>query len=98
MPAYNDINPTAYEHLLHVFKHPDPEKCFRKVEQKSEFASAFARDRIENPKHLQLIEVVMDKLDVPWQLLTHLKRRGEAQIKYMEEEGFKSMYLETLGP
>ncbi|KAF2101247.1 pyruvate decarboxylase-like protein [Rhizodiscina lignyota] len=89
---YNDINPTAYDHLLPVFKHPDPENCFRRVVQKSEFAAAFDPSRIENNKHLQLIEVVLDKLDVPWQLLTHLKRRGEKQIKYMQEEGFKEQY------
>ena len=59
---------------------------------KSEFAEAFDTARIEDPKHLQLIEVVLDKLDVPWQLITHLKKRGPAQIKYMEEAGFKEQY------
>lgn len=59
---------------------------------KSDFAAAFDEARIGNPKHLQLIEVVLDSRDVPWQLIRHLSIRGPAQVKYMQEEGFKLQF------
>jgi pyruvate decarboxylase len=43
---------------------------------------------LEDPKDLQIVEVIVDKLDTPWRLGAQLAVRGEVAKQYLADEGF----------
>ena len=90
--AYNDIVPTQYSHLLPLFFHPSPEKSYHLARTRSELESILSSQALQHPEHLQLVEVVLDKLDTSWLLGAQLASRGETARKYLQEEGFVNAY------
>ncbi|KAF2114526.1 thiamine diphosphate-binding protein [Lophiotrema nucula] len=86
--AYNDIVPTNYAHLLPLFHHPDPERSFHKAATKEELEKILEKEEVKNPENLQIVELVVPKLDTAWRLGGQLAVRGEAARKYLKEEGF----------
>lgn len=90
--AYNDIVPTYYQHLLPLFGHPDPEAAFHRVTTKAELDEVLRKPQLRNPPNLQLVELVVDKLDTSWRLGSQLAWRGQEARDYLEKEGFVDTY------
>lgn len=55
---------------------------------KAEMEACLQEKRLSDPSDVQILEVLMDKLDIPWRLSQYLKRRQE---KYMRDEGFTNV-------
>ncbi|KAF2024272.1 pyruvate decarboxylase-like protein [Setomelanomma holmii] len=89
---YNDIVPTSYAHLLPLYHHPAPESSFHRVTTKEELTAVLAKKELQSPEHLQLVELVLDKLDTSWRLGTQLAWRSEEHRKYLTDEGFVDTY------
>ncbi|KAK8246429.1 pyruvate decarboxylase-like protein [Phyllosticta capitalensis] len=85
--TYNDINPASYQYMLPLFQHPSPSTCYRRVASKQELMNALADPELADPKHLQLVEIVLDKLDCPWRLLEIIKARP-GKTEELKAEGF----------
>ena len=94
--TYNDIVPFNYEHMLPFFNMPEAEakKCFHKATTKVELEDILSRDSVKNPQSVQVVEVVMEMLDVPWRLATQIATRGPEAVKEMKEAGFKVRELQ----
>lgn len=89
---YNDIVPTSYAHLLPMYNHPDAANSYHRVTTKAEFNAVLKKPQIVNPEHVQLVELVVEKLDTSWRLGAQLAVRGEEARKYLREEGFNDAY------
>lgn len=89
---YNDIAPTNYSHLLPLFHHPNPEKAFHRATTKAELEEILAKEELKQPKELQLIELVLDKMDTSWRLGTQLAWRSEEHRQYLTDAGFVDTY------
>ncbi|KAF2433106.1 pyruvate decarboxylase-like protein [Tothia fuscella] len=85
---YNDINAANYAAMLHFFCHPSPEKSYHKATTKEEFKEIFGDERYKDPQHLMVIEIVLDKFDVPWRLTKQISIRGERYMEELVREGF----------
>lgn len=90
--AYNDIVPTNYQHLLPLFNHPAPESSFHRAATKAELTEILAKPQLQDPPHLQLVELVLDKLDTAWKLGTVLAWRSAEHKDYLTNEGFVDTY------
>ncbi|OAL53040.1 pyruvate decarboxylase [Pyrenochaeta sp. DS3sAY3a] len=89
---YNDITPTNYAHLLPLFHHPDPSSSFHRAATKAELTAILAKPQLQHPPHLQLVELVLDKLDTSWKLGTQLAWRSAEHKEYLTREGFVDTY------
>ncbi|KAF2656184.1 pyruvate decarboxylase [Lophiostoma macrostomum CBS 122681] len=90
--SYNDIVPTAYSHLLPLFKHPSPEKSFHLARNKKDFEAILASKDVAEPQSLQLVEFLTEKLDTSWRLGGALAARGKQSADYLTREGFVDVY------
>lgn len=86
-PAYNDINNLSYQHLLPLFQHPSPHTCYRRCASKTELVAALADPELRDPTQVQVVEIVMDRLDVPWRLMEIIRSR-EGKTEELRAEGF----------
>jgi pyruvate decarboxylase len=85
---YNDINPVNFKHLLAAFSHPDPDNHYYRAETKEEFFKVFSDERLRAPKLTTIVEIVVDKMDVPWRLTRQIYIRGPAYAQSLIDEGF----------
>jgi pyruvate decarboxylase len=92
--SYNDIVPSAYQHMLPFFN-MSPEQAaanFHRATTRAELDEILALDRVKDPvgyaKGPQVIEVIVDKMDVPWRLATQIATRGPEAVKEMKDAGF----------
>jgi pyruvate decarboxylase len=85
---YNDIVPTNYSALLPLYHHPEPERHFHKATMKEEMERLLEDANVKDPKHLTLVEIVVDKLDTTWALGGWLAVKGEETRAYLKKEGF----------
>lgn len=94
--SYNDITPFNYRHMLPFFDMPEEEakKNFHRAETKEELDRILELESVKKPKAVQVVEVVMDAMDVPWRLSTQISTRGPEAIKEMQEAGFKVRLLQ----
>ena len=78
--SYNDIVPFDYKHMLPFFNVPEEEakKNFHRAETKVELEEILKKEEVRSPKTVQVLEIVMDAMDVPWRLSTQIAVRGEA--------------------
>ncbi|KAF2634889.1 pyruvate decarboxylase [Massarina eburnea CBS 473.64] len=90
--AYNDIVPTNYAHLLPLFRHPSPETSYHFAKTKTELDAVLAKPEVKDPQHLQLVEIVVPKLDTSWRLASTLASRGKEVQEYLTSEGFVDTY------
>lgn len=90
--AYNDIVPHNYSHLLPLYYHPSPATSFHRASTKTEAESIFAKPGLRNPEALQLVEIVVPKLDTSWRLASQLAWRGEKDAERLTREGFVDTY------
>ena len=84
--------PTSYAHLLPLFHHPSPTTSFHRADTKAALTSILSSPALRNPSSLQLVEVVVPKLDTPWKLASQLAVRGEAAREYLSREGFTDTF------
>jgi pyruvate decarboxylase len=89
---YNDIVPTDYSHLLPLYHHPDPENSFHRATTKAQLKDVLGREGLKKPQNLQLVELVLDKMDTSWRLGTQLAWRSEEHKEYLTREGFVDTY------
>ncbi|KAK5132396.1 hypothetical protein LTR08_009126 [Meristemomyces frigidus] len=89
--SYNDIVPFDYRHMLPFFSMPEAEakKNFHRAETKAELDEILKLGSVKQPKTVQIVEVVMDAMDVPWRLSTQVASRAPGAAKEMREAGFK---------
>jgi pyruvate decarboxylase len=94
--TYNDIVPFNYKHMLPFFNMDESEaaKSFHRAGTKAELEEILAKDSVKRPKKVQVVEIVMDMLDVPWRLSTQIATRGPEAVKEMKEAGFKVRELQ----
>jgi pyruvate decarboxylase len=87
---YNDINPVRFRHLLAAFAHLDPETHFHTAESKEEFKKLFQEkgEELRDSKMTTVVELVLDKMDVPWRLTKQISIRGPESRQYLLDEGF----------
>jgi pyruvate decarboxylase len=89
---YNDITPTNFAHLLPLYHHPSPDTSFHRAATPSELTSVLAEPALADPPHLQLVELVLDKLDTSWRLGSTLAWRGPEHAQRLADEGFTDTY------
>jgi pyruvate decarboxylase len=89
---YNDIVPTNYSHLLPLYHHPDPDNSFHRASTKKELELILGMQALKSPQNLQLVELVVPKLDTSWRLGTQLAWRSEEHKEYLTKEGFVDTY------
>ncbi|KAK3659996.1 hypothetical protein LTR56_000922 [Elasticomyces elasticus] len=94
--SYNDIVPFNYSHMLPFFNMPEGEARmnFHRAETKAGLEEILGLEHVRKPKTVQIVEVVMDMMDVPWRLSTQIATRGPAAVKEMQEAGFKVRQLQ----
>jgi pyruvate decarboxylase len=94
--SYNDIVPFDYSKMLPFFNMPAEEaaKNFHRCTTKAELEEVLKLDSVRNPQAVQVVEIVMDALDVPWRLSMQVATRGPETVKEMEEAGFRVRKLE----
>jgi len=89
---YNDIVASDYAHLLPFYKHPKPQESFHRATTKEELVEVLGREQLQNPTCLQVVEIVVPKMDGAWMLGSVLARRSEDQKKYLTDSGFVDPY------
>ncbi|KAI4683850.1 uncharacterized protein J4E84_006689 [Alternaria hordeiaustralica] len=89
---YNDIVPHNYSHLLPLYRHPDPSSSFHHATTLSELSAILEKPQLQNPQNVQLVELVLDKMDTSWKLGTALAWRSEEHKEYLTREGFVDTY------
>lgn len=92
MLAYNDIVPHNYSHLLPLYHHPSPTSSFHHATSKVELEAILAKESVRKPENLQLIELVVPKMDTSWRLGAQLAWRGEKDAERLTREGFVDTY------
>ena len=80
--------PTDFSHLLPLYHHPAPSTSFHRATTKAELDAVLAKPELKDPPNLQLVELVLDKLDTAWRLGSQLAWRGKDQAEYLTREGF----------
>ena len=88
--SYNDIVPFNYSHMLSFFNASKSvaNAGFHKASTRAELEDILQIDAVVNPKTIQVIELMMDMMDVPWRLSTQVAMRGAAAVRDMREAGF----------
>ncbi|KAF2125761.1 pyruvate decarboxylase-like protein [Dothidotthia symphoricarpi CBS 119687] len=89
---YNDIVPTSYQHLLPLYQHPSADASFHRATTKAELAAVLAKPALQDPQCLQLVELVVPKLDTSWRLGSVLAWRSDEAKQYLTDEGFVDTY------
>jgi len=90
--SYNDIVPFNYEHMLPFLGNSSPEKTqaqYHKATTKEELEAILSKESVKQPNGVQVVEIVMDMLNVPWRLATQVATRGPQAVQEMREAGFK---------
>ncbi|UPK92666.1 hypothetical protein LCI18_003601 [Fusarium solani-melongenae] len=66
--GYNDIASWRHQSLLTFFGAANAEESSREVRTKDELDKVFSLPEYQSPKSIQLLEVHMDVMDIPWRL------------------------------
>ncbi|KAI9737897.1 MAG: hypothetical protein M1834_009267 [Cirrosporium novae-zelandiae] len=87
---YNDVPSYRFEEMLNFFGDPNPKTSFRTATSKVEFLKAVQDPDLLEPQSLQVLEVVMDKFDIPRSLaaLTGFKRENMTNGAKAKVNGF----------
>ncbi|GAB7358013.1 hypothetical protein MBLNU230_g0178t1 [Neophaeotheca triangularis] len=96
--SYNDIVPFDYSKMLQFFNMPEDlaKEAFHRATTRAELDDVLERESLRNPQCLQVVEVVMDMMDVPWRLSSQIATRGPEAVKEMKEAGFKVREMQKL--
>lgn len=80
--GYNDIASWRHQSLLTFFGAANAEQASREVVTKEELDKVFSLSEYQSPKNIQLLEVHMDVMDIPWRLRNQIaivNARAEAR-------------------
>jgi pyruvate decarboxylase len=66
--GYNDIASWRHQSLLMFFGAANAQESSREVHTKEELEEVFSLPDYQSPKNIQLLEVHMDVMDIPWRL------------------------------
>ncbi|KAJ3547224.1 hypothetical protein NM208_g1621 [Fusarium decemcellulare] len=66
--GYNDISSWRHQSLLEFFGAKSSEESSREVRTREELDSVFSLSEYRHPSNIQLLEVHMDVMDIPWRL------------------------------
>ena len=66
--GYNDISPWRFQTLLEFFGAQNSQDCSHRVSTKEEMEHILALPEYTAPKEIQLLEVCMETMDIPWRL------------------------------
>ncbi|PVH73681.1 pyruvate decarboxylase, partial [Cadophora sp. DSE1049] len=66
--AYNDIAAWNHQDMLRFFGAKDGKSCSREVRTKEEFEEISRLPEYTQPSSIQLLEIFMDVMDIPWRL------------------------------
>jgi pyruvate decarboxylase len=89
--SYNDIVPFNYAHLL-PFSNASESTAkagFHRASTRAEVEEILQDDAVASPRTIQVVELVMDMMDVPWRLSTQVAMRGPEAVREMREAGFQ---------
>jgi len=78
--------------LLPLYSHPSPEASFHRATTKEELKAILEKPQLQQPENVQLVELVLDKMDTSWKLGTVLAWRSEEHKEYLTREGFVDTY------
>jgi len=68
----------------------DAVRNFHRVTTRSEMENVLMMDRVRSPQTVQVVDIVMDKFDVPWRLSAQVAmQRDEPALQAMAAAGFK---------
>ena len=81
--AYNDITTWDHSHMLQFLGARNGDKCTRQVRTKEEMEAVLdsAEYSQVSPSQIQLVEVFMDRLDIPWRLAKQIEIVNERMRK-----------------
>ncbi|KAM6530189.1 Pyruvate decarboxylase 1 [Fusarium falciforme] len=85
--GYNDIASWRHQSLLTFFGAANAEESSREVRTKDELDKVFSLPEYQSPKNIQLLEVHMDAMDIPWRLrnqITIVNARAKARKASLE--------------
>ncbi|KAJ4255188.1 Pyruvate decarboxylase 1 [Fusarium falciforme] len=85
--GYNDIASWRHQSLLTFFGAANAEESSREVRTKDELDKVFSLPEYQSPKNIQLLEVHMDVMDIPWRLrnqITIVNARAKARKASLE--------------
>jgi pyruvate decarboxylase len=71
--VYNDIATWNHGHLLSLFGAPNGPRCSRQVRTTHEIEAILECVEYSSPTEIQLLEVFMDKMDIPWRLKAQIE-------------------------
>ena len=75
---------------MQLYDHPNVSNAYHKVTTPAELEAVLEKEDVKECKELQIVEVVMQGLDLPWRLKGQLEAR-EGMDVYLKEEGFRVM-------
>ncbi|KAH7124323.1 thiamine diphosphate-binding protein [Dactylonectria macrodidyma] len=70
--GYNGISAWRHQALLNFFGATSPEESSREVYTKKEMDAVLSLQEYQSPKDIQLLEVHMGVMDIPWRLRTQI--------------------------
>ncbi|EXJ57746.1 uncharacterized protein A1O5_12536 [Cladophialophora psammophila CBS 110553] len=81
--AYNDISTWNHSAMLDFFGAKNGRACSRTVRTKKEFDEVVSLPEYQSPSSIQVLEVFMEKMDLPWRLRMQVeiinKRNAQAR-------------------
>ncbi|KAL2808449.1 thiamine diphosphate-binding protein [Aspergillus granulosus] len=83
--GYNDIATWNHQLLLSAFGAKDGEVNSRVVDTKEAFEEAISSQEYTDLNSIQLLEVIMDKMDVPWRLQAQIDLINERNAKIKKQ-------------
>ena len=91
-PLHPQLRQIHLHLLLPLYHHPDPSSSFHRATTASELSAILEKPQLQNPQNVQLVELVLDKMDTSWKLGTALAWRSEEHKEYLTREGFVDTY------
>lgn len=85
---YNDINRLDFAQVFPLFSHPDPHANYHRCSTPTELEEVLDQLPQKRPENAVLIEIIMDKFDVPWRLSARMALRGPQAVQTLRDEGF----------
>nr|POE88385.1 pyruvate decarboxylase [Quercus suber] len=76
---------------------PEEQKHFHRAATKAELEAVLALPQIRRPQTVEVLEILLDPLDVPWRLSSIVAMRGPESVRELLDAGFKVRELQTKG-
>ncbi|KIW95803.1 uncharacterized protein Z519_02867 [Cladophialophora bantiana CBS 173.52] len=84
--AYNDISTWNHSAMLDFFGAKNGRACSRKVRTKKEFDEVVSLPEYQSPSSIQVLEVFMEKMDLPWRLRMQVEIINKRNVQARKNE------------